>query len=791
MRLTSVEQELIRTRPQGTKLYLSIFQPQAIFKARINDSGIVRGEREIIYDTVSLGSFSLIQSGMTMWIGTTEGAMDVGKIRVRSATSNTIVVSENSDIEWEDNLYLTIFYYFELWPIFPRIIQDPNNAENVIFYKDYDIPYTNQNSILGTYVNAGPHRAALLDPASGQAQLYWSSTGSYNLLGDSLSYSWSFEGGTPSTSTSSVPGFVNYDTPGQYVTRLTISGSSGGADTTYRYVSIYNQANPPIQKWQIMELNGSRNEGGYSLSFKVFEEIPIQEHAVVVLFGENWYGSTLRNLGGNYPNSGNIFYVGYIDKDSISYDYEHSEVSFDTHSITGMMKESSGFSVSVESKAIPSKWYELLDMDGRRALYHYLKWHTTALLISDFQFVGDDYKIQFFDSDRESMYDALDNYMRDTLIGQVVADRQGKVWMEVQAMAYGNPTGTFTPVYDITSRDWRNTPSIEEQLSEPVAFMEYGGIAYSGVATGTFGAFIASAPGNAPGFHGDVENHQGQALFSQDQLNTQIGNIFANRNAPFPSIDMDMANNLQNLDIAPQETVEIHITRTDTIRRLAIDGLYIPDSMGWNYSPNGFILLPKIGFKQLVNGIAGETVIIPSTSDDLGNGFNVPGLQIPPIPSLMTPTVSGTIQEAVANYLAMYQAPYFHAQYLGGVGWTTEANGITLTILGVNSTFIAIQASPNSSGGRYWCSVHASVENLSDPSEQMLTRIRNNSGNSLRVLPAQTERGIASAVSGMASVSGAFRVTAGEPVIFESFWNSEDVGTHLAEFTASMIRISS
>lgn len=635
-RLSNANLETLRNRPQQTKLHLSIFQPQAIFKARINYPNIPEGEREINYDTVSLGSYTAIESGMTMWVGTTPGGMELGKIRVRSATATEIKVSENSDIDWQDNAYLTVFRYWELWPVFPRIIQDPADDENVIFYKDYDIDYTNQNSILGTFVNIGPNRAAYLDPASGQTQLFWTSTGTYNLLGNALSYSWFFEGATVTGSTSANPGYITYNNPGYYTTRLIVSGSNGAVDKTYRHVSIYNSANPPIQKWQLTALNGSRDEGGYTASFRVFEAVPLQEHAIVVLFGDNWYGDTQANLGGNYPNGGGIFWAGHVDKDSIQYDYQHSELTFDAHSITQMMKESSGFSVSVESKSNPQYWYELLDMDGRRALYHYLRWHTTALNIADFQFVGTDYPIQFFDSDRESMYDALDNFMRDTLIGQVVADRQGKVWMEVEAMAYSNPTGTFTPVMQITNRDWMNEPSIEERLSEELAFLEMGGIAYSGVTTGSFSAILAAAPGNAPGFHGSIETHEGLALGSQTQLNQLVGNVFANKNSPFPSVDMEMSINTSNLDIAPQETVGLNILASDTVRNIPINGLYLPNGMEWTYSSQDLILLSGINFKELVSGDTGETIVVVQP-EDVGGGFNVPGLQIPPLPPITFP----------------------------------------------------------------------------------------------------------------------------------------------------------
>lgn len=704
--LSPAQLELIRTRPQKTKLYLSIFQPQAIFKARVNDGSIAKGARTIPYDTVSLGSYTAIEANFTMWVGTTDGGQDLGKIRVRSATSGQLVVSENSDIEWQDNAYLTVFRYVELWPVFPRIIQNPSNAEDVIFYKDYDIAYTNQNSILGTYVNMGPHRAAWLDPASGQAQLYYSSTGTYNLLGSNLNYHWFFEGATVTGSNSADPGYITYTQAGNFTTRLTISGSNGAIDTGYRYVRIHSPSDPPVRKWDMAGPHGSRDEGGYSASFRVFENIPIQEHAVVIVFGENWYGQTKQSFGGN-PNTSDIFFIGYIDKDTIQQDYQHSEIRFDAKSIAGMMKDSSGFSVSVESVSSPTKWYEMLDMDGRRALYHYLRWHTTALQIADFQFVGEDRKIQFFDSDRESMFDALDNYMRDTLIGKVSANRQGKMWMEVEARAYPDPTGTFAPVMDITRRDWMNEPSIEERLSEDVSFIEMGGIAYSGTSTGTFSALLSAAPGNTPGFHGSIENHEGLALLGQDQLNQLAGNIFANQNSPFPTIGMEMTSNLSNLDIAPQETVQMNILASDTIRNIPIRGLYIPNSMDWVYSSQDAILLPSINFRELVNGVAGETIVIPPPEDTGGGGFSVPGLQIPPIPPLTFPAYSiptGTIGALVTQEIIQFQSDYYH--YVRGGSSTGRGvilNGVVGNSDATTVTFQTVQS------GLYYVSAYVAA----------------------------------------------------------------------------------
>lgn len=641
MRLSSSQLEILRTQPQQATLYMSIFEPQVIFTATINDASIGKGARTITFNNSS-GSHLNIDPNFLLLVGTTAGASDVGKIRIRSATSNQFVVSENSNINWQNGLKLTVLKYVRLDPIYPRIVQNPANESDSIFYKDYDIPYSNQNSVLGTYPCAGPHRALF----KGE-QAWYSSTGTHSLLGDTLAFNWTFEGGIPSSSTSADPGYVTYNTPGHYVTRLQISGSSGGVDTTYRYVSVYDREDegnsPPIVKWELSGLGGSRDEGGYKATFKVYETVPIEENAVVVLFSDDWYGNTRVSLGGNYPNAEKIFFVGYIMEGSIHYNYQHSYVEFSVGSLSEIMKQSLGFSVSVESVASPAKWYELLDMDCRRAIYHYLRWHTTALQVADFQFVGDDRKIQFFDADRASMWDAIDNLMRNTLIGKSVADRQGKVWMEVDARAYQNPTGTFTPVMEITKRDWMNQPSIEENLSDQLSFIEYGGIAYSGVNTGTFSALLASAPGNAPSFRGRADVHEGLALLGQDQLNRLVGNVWANENADHPKINIDLGISARNLDIAPQETARIRVASTDTVRGISIDNPYIPVSMDWKYNPVRQVLIPSVDFRVLVNGGAGESIVIPVSVPDAGfdTGFSVPGLQIPPLPLLTIPPLFG------------------------------------------------------------------------------------------------------------------------------------------------------
>lgn len=80
--LTAGEIALLRTRPHRTRLWLSIYQPNTVLSGQVNDVGIDRAERSITYDN-SAGNHLDVESGMVMYVGTSAGADDKGKIRVK------------------------------------------------------------------------------------------------------------------------------------------------------------------------------------------------------------------------------------------------------------------------------------------------------------------------------------------------------------------------------------------------------------------------------------------------------------------------------------------------------------------------------------------------------------------------------------------------------------------------------------------------------------------------------------------------------------------------------------
>jgi len=623
MILTAPDLALLRERPHRTELSLSIFQPNVSMACQVRDDGPngvpARGSYLIDFKTVTVGDGLDNHVGMTLLVGTASGLSDVGKIRVRSTDSDTIKVAENYNIDWKVNQYLTILKYREVWPVFPLIIEDdPPTGTSVTFYKDYDIEYTNQNEFLGTLICMGPHRAAYREGAD--VQLWYTSSGTYSMDGYSLAsgtYDWSFEGGNPLTSTNAVPGLVTYNTPGHYETSLTITDISGTVDTSYRYVSIYDRAensvNAPILKWEMSGLHGSRAEGGYTADIIIREPIgDLYDGAVVVIFADDWYGNTKKSLGGNAEKCSQIVFVGYILKGSIRYNYKDSLVEFSIGCITDVMRQTVCYAISVEDINIPLYWYQLKNMNALRAIYHYLKWHSTVLSLADFRFVGDSlfYPVQFFDSDRESLFDAVDNFMRNALIGEFVSDRQGTLWAEVSVSATPNATGTFAPIMEITHQDWMNEPTIDESINDTLSYLEFGGIGYSNEGDITY-AITVAAPGLVSGYKGVTEIRSGlifDPTTGSYQPEILAGNIFADRNARYRSIGMELVGDYRNLDIAPQEANTIDIKAGDTNRGIAINGLYFPTDIDWSWDPKTGLLLPIIMLSKITSGIVGYEI---------------------------------------------------------------------------------------------------------------------------------------------------------------------------------------
>jgi hypothetical protein len=629
---TNTELQLLHSKPHYEELFLSIYQPTTLFSA-ITSSGTSQGAMVIPYHSPS-GTYGNVFHNSVALVGTTPGASDVGRIRIRSVDANQFIFAQNYDIPWQFGLYITAINYVDLNPIYPSV--SGTSITDLKFWKDYDVVYTNQNSILGSFPIAGSHQAAFISGSS--ASIYWSASGTYHVNGDTLTYAWAFEGGSPGTYSGITPGYVNYSTPGHYKTTLTVTSSGGSVDITYRFVSIYPKAAngdaiPPFQKWSFASLQGSRSEGGYSVALKVYDQIDkIYDGALVVIFADQTtYGNTKATIGNP------IKFVGYIEKGTIVYDYETSSVEFTAISAAEMLKNIEAFSISLNSVTSPAYWYEIQNMTISKILYHYLRWHTTVLDCTDFRYTGDDRNKHYWDSNRDSIYNAISSFIQSGVLGEVGCDRLGRIWAEISPGAVHQAASNLPVAMSINKQDWMGEPSIEENITRQYSSLELGGVIFDGVNIDT--AILGIAPGFAPGVRGKINSLEGFIATSQGQLNDAAGDYWAYLTARY-GVTLKMAGNYNNLDIFPASQCLLNISGSDTNRGITfLDSPFHPTQMDWTYdTQNGFIY-PQVKFAQIPNGMQGfteaiaaaQTVLIPAV---------IPVITIPPLPAFPWPSFS-------------------------------------------------------------------------------------------------------------------------------------------------------
>lgn len=305
----------LREQRQWSTPYLVVQEPETMWTGTVNDPYIMQGEQSIDFDagaawpgyTASI----FFEENATLWVGSTVGDRDTGIVRAKDFTVGawpytvgTLKVAENSDIQWRDNLYLTLKDEHRVWPRFPRValeeFADPTGTV-VAWWKDYDVVYDDQNIQEPPVVVMGPPAVEFLD--AGVATVYFWGEDSYSPRNTALSTpAWTFPHGTPATAatlgTYAAPHTVTWNTAGTYMVRLQITDANGHISNGYRPVFIVNRtgAGSPYTDFEITSMSGSFDAGGWTASFRIFAEADVTdfpEGALIVIFAEDWYNSEL------------------------------------------------------------------------------------------------------------------------------------------------------------------------------------------------------------------------------------------------------------------------------------------------------------------------------------------------------------------------------------------------------------------------------------------------------------------------------------------------------------------
>ena len=158
---------------------LYMHQPSVILAARVNMASATYPLDEITYDGVTVGSSGNVWPGMTVLLGSSAGADDYGRQRVRDYPSSSVlpvgrssIGTRDGELTVVDNAYITVLDEFKVWAKIPVIDGDT-------IYKDSDILPSDNLENPAPKANGGIGFAGTIDPGTGRITVEFDATDSF------------------------------------------------------------------------------------------------------------------------------------------------------------------------------------------------------------------------------------------------------------------------------------------------------------------------------------------------------------------------------------------------------------------------------------------------------------------------------------------------------------------------------------------------------------------------------------------------------------------------------------
>ncbi len=236
--ISTADAALLRThQAHQYRLRLNAVPKVIVATAQINQASFTYPIASLTIDNT--WNWSAAKVGQAFWIGTEPGTYDVTAGVVKAVPTSTTLYMDAKSLGdpgyasyihngLSDNLYITILKHRPLWGMLSSI-------RSGVFYKQWDVAYSDEGSNLNPLARIGRHRAAEAN-ASGLATLTFTANpatwGAKTITG----HSWNLDGGAlvggSLTGTTVTVEFA----PGFYVIEYTVTDSGSKSQTAFRYL---------------------------------------------------------------------------------------------------------------------------------------------------------------------------------------------------------------------------------------------------------------------------------------------------------------------------------------------------------------------------------------------------------------------------------------------------------------------------------------------------------------------------------------------------------------------------
>lgn len=667
--LSEWELSLLRDgHPHRARLYMSVLQPAILLDARV-DGAYDRGARSIDYGGGRLGAvlFARVTAGMPLWVGSSSGEHDAGIVRVKSiagdGATGTLSLAENN-VVWVHADYLRIYEDHPLFPVFPFI----SDADPPVFYKDYDVAYLNDENLEPPPVAiAGPPIVVFLSGAS--VRVYIDASESYAVAPGAVidTWAWACTGGSIDDATAEST-YIDFATAGQYWLSLTVTDDNVRSQITYRPVFVhsttYGDTNYPYMDFTIKSFSGSWQSGGWRARLEVRGDATladIPDKTMVVLWQSAYYEGVERDVGGWTVGSADyrhVLFVGYIVGETIRRDWFAGTVEFEVVQITDFLRNVPMFSISLEYRAAPTKWYQYANLTVARAVHHLWRYHSTLFHMCDVMLPMSNTWLMYACEDfvYGNMYGQVDEFANmHGIFAHVCSNKMGQVHVERNVNTLGDTDrDAVTTVMDITKQDRQGAPDIVILRDEAprTSLIALSGIAYDGADETPL---ISNAPGKViPHDEGSgVLTYDRLVLNNQNQSNELAGRMLAIANNQLREFRIDFAGHyLGVVDLVPQEWYTLSLLASDTKRGLSFtDKKLLCRDITAKYSAESMVMITSGAFEQEAIGDDGVTGDYPVDPPPIVYP-DPPYPTFPPVdPVLPDPTGLGRVYVMTGDYV--------------------------------------------------------------------------------------------------------------------------------------------
>jgi len=626
--LTSPELIKLRGDQQWNRYYLAIQPRTVVFAARINQTFSSNDKvKAIKYDTAT-GDYTAVKPDMTVYIGSTPGAYDIGICRVRkAATSNKLFIGLISDIKLADNLHITVLNHYGWHPKHPTMRTDGSAL------MDCDVVYSAQHSATVPTVNLGAPTVAWLTGSS--ITVSFNASGSWNLSGGTLAFAWSFPGAVSSTGAATATPTATYNAAGTYQAACAIT-VAGVSKTRYTDVYVFSKTSMPVTQFEITALNGQFSDKGWGCDLTFYAEAGLSslpDQAEIVIFSRDFYQGVEGSIG---PISGreNIVFRGWVDDESLVSDPKSGKVSISAYGPQHWLDKIDA--IPFDLKYGTNDWTHFSNLTVDAAIWQVLTWRSTTNNLIDIYPTGDTRAAPHLEGSEGTVWAQLKSIL-DRIMAEPICDHFGNLYNQIDSQYLADADRTSIPeVITLEKTDWRDGLDIQRLPTSESSQVILTGLVTSGASTKTI---YSLAAGHIYKNFGAPFSKDGLLASSQSQQNALAGLILGHENRAYEFTIPGAAIN-RMIDIAPRQYILLNIAAGDTPRGVAYAGRAIVRSVSWDVV-NG-TLLPTYDaemetFAEI--GINGDIPILddPDNPDDPNNSINVPMPSYPPIHNIETP----------------------------------------------------------------------------------------------------------------------------------------------------------